>query len=45
MCMSTDPSVPIFPSPPPSKTPEHLSFLKKIGQIPHDVGSLQRQMP
>jgi len=34
------------PCPPPLRqTPGHLTFLKKFGQIPHSVASLDGQMP
>ena len=32
------------PIPPPAQTPRHLTFVKKIGQIPRDVASLDSQM-
>ena len=31
--------------PPPGQTPGHLTFLKKFGQIPRYVASLDGQMP
>ena len=34
-----------MPPPPGGQSPGHLTFLKKFGQIPQRVGSLDGQMP
>ena len=38
-------SIPKPPMPPPGETPGLLTFLKKFGQVPHYVASLDGHMP